>query len=232
MIRSIIVILLIFPTISCSRDGDSPKEEKLSSPAATSLIFPSNNSECIEGVVKSETKSTVTFQWENVTNADSYELKLKNLSTGVTTGHNVSQNEVAIELERGIAYSWYVISKNKNSKENSKSAVWRFYNASASISFYAPFPAQLVSPTINEEVAYSSEGIVLEWTGSDVDKDIVAYDIYFGLSNPPELYQENLNTSKVENVAVKSANNYYWQIITKDSKDNISRSDLFQFKVN
>ncbi|RTE52377.1 hypothetical protein EHW67_19565 [Arenibacter aquaticus] len=231
MIRSIILLLLIFPIISCSKGGDTPKEEELSLPAAASLIFPSNNSECIEGVVKNDTQSSVTFQWEDATNADSYELKLKNLSTGVTTGYNVIQNEVTIELDRGSAYSWYVISKSKNSKEISESAVWRFYNANATISSYAPFPALLVSPTINQEIVFSSEGIVLEWTGSDVDKDIVAYDIYFGFSNPPELYQENLNTPKVENVVVKPATNYYWKIITKDSKGNISYSNLFQFKV-
>ncbi|NKI27823.1 hypothetical protein HCG49_14755 [Arenibacter sp. 6A1] len=231
MKKSLIALLMIFTAFSCSDGGDAPKEEEVVSPEAATLVFPLNNSECIEGVVKSDTKSTVTFDWEDALHANRYELKLKNLSTGLITGHNISKSEVALDLERGVAYSWYVISRSQGSSEKAESPVWKFYNASVASSSYAPFPAEVVAPQINQEVAFASAGIVLEWSGSDVDKDIESYDLYFGESDSPELFKENLTVSKLENVEVKAATNYYWKVKTKDTQGNISYSDLFQFNV-
>lgn len=232
MIRPILIFLTVSSILSCSNGGDSSIVGEPKSPAPASLVFPFDNSECIEGIVKSDTKSTVTFQWEDAQNTDSYELKLKNLSTGVTVGHNVSQSEAIIELERGIAYSWYVISKNKNSVENAESPVRKFYNAHEALSSYSPFPAELVTPSINQKITYTAEGTVLEWIGSDADKDIVSYNLYFSTINPPELYKKELTTSKVVNIPVLPDTQYYWKIEATDAQGNSSYSDLFQFEVN
>ena len=231
MKRFILASCILFSVLSCSKGGDTPKEEENLDPTAASLVFPLNNSECIEGVIKSKSKSTVTFKWEATLNTDGYELKLKNLSTGVSIGYNTSNSEIPIELERGVAYSWYVISKNNISGEKAESKVWKFYNASESSSSYAPFPAEVVAPEINVKLPYSENGITLEWSASDVDNDINAYDVYFGVGKNPELYKENVSLNKLENVAVQMETMYYWKVITIDSKGNTSTSDLFQFKV-
>ncbi|WP_086478515.1 fibronectin type III domain-containing protein [Arenibacter amylolyticus] len=231
MKRFILAVCIMFSALSCSKGGDTPKEEENVAPTAACLVFPLNNSECIEGVVKSKTKSTVNFKWEASLHTDAYELKLKNLSTGSSMGYNTSKNELPIELERGVAYSWFIISKNSVSGEITESDTWKFYNASESASSYAPFPAEVVAPEINVELPYSESGITLEWSASDVDNDISAFDIYFGVSKTPELYKENITLSKLENVAVQKETTYYWKVTTVDSQGNTSTSDLFQFKV-
>ena len=72
---------------------------------------------------------------------------------------------------------------------------------------------------------------MLDWNGSDIDNDIIRYDIYFSISNPPE----DLVSSQLVNtnfkVSVVSDTVYYWKIITEDSEGNKSDSGIYEFKV-
>tara|TARA_R110002049_G_scaffold193305_1_gene362140 strand:+ start:2241 stop:2942 length:702 start_codon:yes stop_codon:yes gene_type:complete len=226
-------VCLCIGVLSCSKGGDSPEDEKLEvKPDAASLVFPLNNSECVDGTVISTVKSKVTFDWNTAKNTDEYELKLKNLQTNLTKGYIVANSEISITLDRGVAYSWYVVSLNKASGEKVQSSVWKFYNAGAGIVSYAPFPADHIAPLTGTEVAYTATGITLEWSGNDVDNDIEDYDIYFGETLSPELYQENITASSIENVIISQDTKYYWKIKTKDKRGNVSYSDVFQFIVN
>ena len=76
----------------------------------------------------------------------------------------------------------------------------------------------------------SASQITLSWTGSDVDDDIVGYDVYFGTTTTPEIYTSDQVDSNLNNVALTADTIYYWQIITKDSQGNTSSSGIFQFK--
>lgn len=226
-------VCLCIGVLSCSKSSDAPEEEKsVVKPEVASLMFPLNNSECVDGAIISSAKSKVTFEWNSANNADGYELKLKNLQTKITTGHLSSKAEISITLDRGAAYSWYVVSVNNGSGEKVESGVWKFYNAGEGVTAYAPFPADGVSPLSGAQIAHLAAGITLEWTGNDVDNDIEGYDIYFGETSNPELYQENITASSLENVIINQDTKYYWKIKTKDKRGNVSYSDVFQFKVN
>lgn len=232
--KNIIVILcMLLGVLSCSKNNDSSSEEKQNvKPEAASLEFPLANSECVGGEIVNTSKSKITFKWRLAKNADEYELKLKNLETAATTGYKTANTELTITLDRGTAYSWYIISLNASSAEKNQSEIWKFYNAGVGVSSYAPFPADDVEPVTGAEVAYRSDGITLKWSGNDVDNDILEYDIYLGETSTPVLYKENITTDNVENVSVNMNTRYYWKVKTIDKQGNVSYSDVFQFKVN
>tara|TARA_R110000868_G_scaffold720_6_gene5298 strand:+ start:17540 stop:18250 length:711 start_codon:yes stop_codon:yes gene_type:complete len=225
--------LICFPfVISCSGNGDSPVTPPvvIDPPGIATLIFPNENSECNEGTNATSTESDVTFDWNDSSNTVSYQLFLKNLDNQVTTNYSSSTSELSITILRGTPYSWYVISKNSGTKI-AQSSTWKFYNAGEALSSYAPFPAELVSPEMGISLSASTNNVLLQWLGSDVDNDILNYDVLFGTTDPPSNIQGSTATTDFS-VTVVSGGIYYWRIITNDGQDNSSESEVFQFRVN
>lgn len=221
-INILLIVLLIF---SCSNES----VEQNTNPVAASLIFPDNNQECNQGVDVSATQSSVTFRWTASANTDSYNIVVKNLNTLSTTSLSSLVNELAITIEKGTPYSWYVISEKTNSLETAQSETWKFYNAGDPIESYASFPADLISPAMGSILT----GITtqnLSWTGSDIDNDIVSYDVFFDTANPPTTLEGNTVSSNMD-VTVAVGNTYYWRVVTIDSQGNNSQSEIFEFKV-
>lgn len=225
----IYIVLFLSLYISCGGGSNSPEELPPTPPAKATLAFPLQNSECNEGTILSDTQSAVTFNWSDAQNTTNYEVYLKNLSTGNTSTHTSSTSEKMITLNRATPYSWYVVSKNSGT-QTAQSATWKFYNAGLPVASHAPFPADVVNPTMGANLS-STTIIALEWAGSDVDNDIDEYMIYLSTTNPPT---NNIGstTSTTLNANVTSNNTYYWKIITEDSKGNTSTSEIFQFKVD
>ena len=124
-----------------------------------------------------------------------------------------------ITINRATPYSWYVVSKNSGT-QTAESATWKFYNAGLPVASHAPFPADVVNPTMGANLS-STTTVALEWAGSDVDNDIVEYMVYLSTTNPPA---NNIGstTSTTLNANVSSNNTYYWKVITKDSQGNTS----------
>lgn len=230
-----ISVLFGFIAFNCSGGGDdggstNPPPVVIDPPGSASLVFPEQNSECTEGSNFTATESDVVFDWNDSANTTNYELVLKNLETQAISNYNSSTSSLSITIFRGTPYSWYVISKNTGT-QTSQSATWKFYNAGEAISSYAPFPADLVSPDMGASFAASTNVVGLEWAGSDVDDDIVTYEVLFGTDNPPTASFET--TSAMSTTAnVNSGNTYYWRVITEDSQGNNSESEIFQFKID
>lgn len=217
---------------NCSSGGsdDSPDPKVIDPPAAAILSFPNQNSECTEGANFTSTESDVTFDWSDALKAETYDLVLKNLETQTTSNYSSSSSELTITVFRATPYSWSVISKNSGT-ETAQSSTWKFYNAGEATTSYAPFPAELVSPSMGTALSSGTTSVPLQWSGTDVDSDIEAYDILFGTVNPPVDNQGTVVSMSLS-VNVTSGNTYYWRVITKDSQNNNSESEIFQFKIN
>lgn len=230
MRKRLILFISIWFLLACS-DKNKEASPDAPAPVKTSLLFPLQNEACTSGTVVSETKSSLVFRWNTAENTDSYEVVLKNLATQAESKIVVKETQAEVTLDRNTPYSWQVISKSSKSNKIAQSDVWKFYNAGPGISSYAPFPAEIVSPTFAQEISASNGKITLRWNGSDVDNDIVGYTIYFGKSQTPPLFINDLleNTLTVD---VTSNTTYYWKIITKDRQANSSDSRVYQFKVN
>jgi hypothetical protein len=233
MNKFVIIYVLLIVVLSCKKNKTAeptPANPKVA-PAKALLNLPSQNEICTSGSVISSTKSQVTFKWEKATNATSYDLVYKDLITQKTTILNTTNKEIDVILERNTAYSWYVISKTTLSTDFAQSEVWRFYNSGPGIVSYAPFPAEIIKPIMGELITAVGGNIILDWTGADVDNDIVSYDIYFGTTAQPILFKSDVVASELENISVVSGITYYWKVISRDKNNNISDSGIFQFKV-
>jgi hypothetical protein len=223
--KKISFILLLFLSLSCSNES----VDQNTNPVAASLIFPDNNQECNQGVdVIGTTQSTVTFRWASTINTDSYDVVTKNLDSQNITTHTSLINELPITIEKGTPYSWYVISKETDNLVTAQSETWKFYNAGDPIESYAPFPADLVAPTMGANFTGGTSQI-LSWQGSDIDNDIISYDVYFDINSPPILLEGNTVSTNMS--VTTTPNTYYWRVETKDSQGNTSQSEIFQFKV-
>lgn len=206
-------------------DGPDP----IPDPKAATLVFPGNNESCNEGTNINDTQSSVTFQWNASQDTDTYEINLKNLSNNSTTKTNTNTNEATITILRGTPYEWFVVSKANGTNKTASSGTWKFYNQGIGIENYAPFPAEVISPKRGETIA-STTNVSLKWSGSDVDDDISDYEVFFGTdTNPSTSLGTTTNTTL--DATVSSGTTYYWKVVTKDSQDNTSDSEIFEFKV-
>ncbi|PKA97767.1 hypothetical protein B0O79_1436 [Flavobacteriaceae bacterium MAR_2009_75] len=237
-----IYLVLSLLIVGCSSGDDNPPmpsqepvgevdEEgtTINNPESVTLVFPFQASECEEGTDITENESTVTFEWQKADYTDSYELVIKNLNTYVQERFTATQENMAVRLKRGVPYEWYIISKSNSVNFTENSEVWRFYNQGSGTQNHVPFPAEVVSPENNGE--HNFHIVDLVWSGSDVDNDIMGYDIYFGIQNPPvHKLADNTPNRSVTNIQVSVAT-YYWYIVTRDSAGNESESQIYSFIV-
>ncbi|MFP4845579.1 hypothetical protein [Winogradskyella sp. PE311] len=191
------------------------------------LVFPYEDELCNEGTNPTPTESTVFFEWEPNNNADNYILSIENLASGDVNVYETEDFIFPVTIERAVAFRWFVDYNIQN--EVKTSAVWNFYNAGPGIQTYPPFPANIIAPSMSQSIA-STNSVTLQWSGSDVDNDIVAYDVYFGTANPPIVNANNISSSQL-NVSVAPGNIYYWNVVTKDAEGNSSESGVQQFYV-
>ncbi len=219
----LLVIVLCF---SCKKK-DPPKP-----PESAKLVFPQNNSECTTGTNTSPTTSMVEFRWQQAANTDSYELRATNMNTNTTQTVSTSSLSAKLPLQKGALYTWVVSTKNKAVLQVTTSQTWRFYNAGFETS-YAPFPAEIILPELGKSVFKDiNNEVSLSWSGSDVDNDIVSYQLYFSTEKPPTTLVATITTgSTTRKLTVESNTIYYWKVITIDSEGNSSDSGVFDFRV-
>lgn len=234
-LNMIFTLTLLFSCSSGGVDGGNttppPPPPSQEPPTAATLTFPDNNQECTTGIEVNATQSSVTFTWNVSSNTDSYDLRLKNLDTSTSLTFSSNTNQIEITLFKGTPYSWYVISKSNSVTLTAESATWKFYNAGDPVQSYAPFPADLVAPDMGANLTGVSM-VTLEWSGSDIDDDIVSYDIYFDTTSPPTTQLGGTQTVTTIDAPVSAGNAYYWRVIITDSEGNNSESEIFEFRVD
>lgn len=218
----LIMLLLLF---GCG-GKDAPK-----APESSQLIFPLKDSECTTGVSLSSATSEVEFQWQTSDFTESYQIRITNLITNISQNTSTTATSIKLPLEKGAPYSWFITSKNTNVTETATSEIWRFYNAGFQTS-YAPFPAEIIAPKSGASVLRSvNNEVELDWSGADVDNDIIGYEVYFSTNTPPEtLVFSPLPNNTDVNVSVVANTVYYWSVKTIDSEGNTSDSGVYQFK--
>ncbi len=227
MTRYIFIIICVFMTLCGCKKNRAPKP-----PEAVQLIFPERNSECTTGQSLGATTTQVTFRWQLADNTDTYELRVTNTNTGTTQTISTSSNSARLPIAKGEQFSWLVRSKNSDVAQTVSSEVWSFYNQGSRTTF-APFPAEISSPRMSENVFKDvNNEVELSWNASDLDNDITNFEIYFSVETPPENLAGTLSSSASSlKVSVASNTVYYWNVVTKDAEGNTSQSGIYSFKV-
>ena len=208
------------------------KKRTPSPPEAAQLLFPERNSECTTGLSLGQETSQVEFRWSAANNTETYELRVTNTSTGTVQTIASSSNSAKLPLEKGEQFSWIVRSKNSQVNQTVSSEVWNFYNSGSRTTF-APFPATNLSPASSENVFKDiNNEVTLIWTASDLDNDIVGYEVYFSVEAiPGDLIRTLEPAVKSIKVSVTADTVYYWSVIVIDAEGNKSNSGIYNFKV-
>lgn len=224
MRKSLLLVLLGVFIFSCNADMDVLEyaEKKIN----ITLSFPDNDSDCTEGVIVSKTQSELIFEWEGTEENGPYTVHLTNEATNTTDAYESNTAELAIVLDRGVIYSWYV-----TGSLNSSSELWSFYNAGPGLESTIPLPATAISPVSGASISQTSTTVNLIWKAEDFDDDIIGYDLYFGELNDPPLLSSDITDSRFNDIQVTVGKTYYWKIVTKDSVGNESTSQVFNFTV-
>lgn len=192
------------------------------------LQFPENDSEITEGLIVSSTKSELNFKWSDKDNSNNspYTLYLINNSTNDTIAYESLEKESMIIIDKEESYSWFVTGIS-----DSESDTWSFYNTGPIIDLSIPLPATAISPVTGASISQTSTTVNLVWKSEDADDNIIGYDLYFGETEDPEVFAENITESRFNDIPVEVGKDYYWKVITKDSADNESVSPIFTFSV-
>ncbi len=231
MKKTIYILCALMLIVSCSdttNDGNpNGNGNGQDLPTGVNLVFPHQDDLCNEGTNITETESTVFFEWEPNSNAETYTLTLENLSSGNTTQYETSDFILPVTIQRAVAYRWFV--EYNHQDEAKVSAIWNFYNAGPGVVTYPPFPADLIAPMMAQNIP-STTSVILHWEGSDVENDIVGYDVYVSTNNSPELNTSDITANQLT-VTVAPDNIYYWKVVTKDADGNTSESNIFQFRI-
>lgn len=219
-------LLLAAVTTNCSKEDNGTA----SNTTASELSSPANNTECLTGTSISETQNKVTFQWNAADGTESYFLYVKDLTTQIQLQYSaMNATSFDVTLTKGKPYAWYVGAR-KSDGTTINSTVWKFYNAGTATVSHAPFPADLVAPTMSSTV--SGTTVTLQWAGNDVDNDITNYSVYLDTNTNPTTLLTTTALQKLENITVAASTKYYWKIVTEDAAGNTTISPVYQFKVN
>lgn len=124
-------------------------------------------------------------------------------------------------LDGGQLYKWKVIANSSHLYKVSD--IWSFTTNE-------PPSIDLTSPHLGNRTLATE--IQLTWNGSDVDDDVLSYDIYIGttpdLENPitEDVLQEHYNLS-----GLIEGETYYWMVVVKDEAIEVA-STVWNFTVN
>jgi len=203
-------------------------------PGKSTLTAPANNKTCETGTSVSDTKSEVTFTWGTSADTNTYDLKITDLnSSTITNKTGLSTTTTKATLDKGVPYSWNITSKSTASTTSTASDTWKFYLAGTGIVNYAPFPADLKTPTSGSTITRDGDGkVAFTWDGSDPDTgDTLTYTLYVDTTDgkqTPATALTNL-TEKTASVELAAATTYYWRVKTSDGI-NSSYSIVYSFK--
>ncbi len=220
---------LLFSTflslISCGGGdggGDTPPAPEVKLPTAATLSAPTNNNECLDG-------SDVNFSWQAGTNNDSFILNIKDLNSKEVFTHNSTTPSKTVTLTKGVPYSWYVTSMSSSSSKKVYSPTWKFYLAGDSVSNYAPFPPDLLSPTYG--AALNAGSIQFTWSASDADGDNLTFSVLLDQNtNPSTVISSDLTNNSI-NANLSESGTYYWKIIATDPSGSNTASGVSTFVI-
>ncbi|WP_139956912.1 fibronectin type III domain-containing protein [Flavicella sediminum] len=229
LLKSILyAIIVLLTTINCGGDEateDSPKT--ITPPSAALLVSPAKDESCNQGNSISDTKSTVSFQWNTSNDTDKYTIQVKNLENDQIQEKTTTENNSSFDLNKGTSYEWHVISLSNEIDETETSEKWTFFNAASGVENHVPYAAVVIFPT--NDATIDTTTVSLEWQGQDLDNDIESYTIYLDTDDTPNLINSTTSEMHTSEITLNANTTYYWKVHTKDTAGNISISSIFKF---
>ena len=125
-------------------------------------------------------------------------------------------------LEFGTKYYWKIVAWDEFGYSTT-GPIWNFTTRTNA----PPYIPKNPIPTNNSvNVSIYAD---LKWDGGDPDGDSVTYDVFFGTTNPPPLIANNHTSTVYEPGIMNFTITYYWQIISYDEFDMMSKGPIWIF---
>ncbi|MCK8523807.1 hypothetical protein M0D21_19655 [Aquimarina sp. D1M17] len=226
-IRYYIGLVILGLMISCSGDDDggTPFFTQNSAPAVPGLVFPTNNLTC--------TSIALEFVWGVAIDVDgdsvSYDIEISeesDFSTIAFTATTTTTGKV-FDLEKGVTYYWRVKAIDSEGNESDYSSTQSFFTEPEATINTLPGVPELVTPALGSRLSGSL--VTLRWSATDSDDDALSYDLYFGDTNPPVLFAENIDVNTFD-VSVSPGTAYYWRIVVKDIHQSATIGQVWNFR--
>jgi hypothetical protein len=219
---------VLFILVSCGK-GDEPgviQEPENTAPTAPSLVYPSNNTVCID--------NNIVFEWNTSTDVEgnriTYVLEIAENSSfsPLLETHNSFASSKLITLTRGEAFYWRIKAVDSRAAESGYSSVSQFLTEGDGASNHLPFAPTLVAPALNSEIDGTST--TLSWSATDVDGDTLTYDVYLDTnSDPITLVSQDQSITTFDATNLSAASTYYFKVVVKDGKGGVSIGQVWSF---
>ena len=227
----IITLCSILLLVSCTEEEsinlDYPLNDLRVEPTTPSLIYPTNNLVC--------TNFNLEFDWttsRTITGGEiSYLIEIASDSefNQILFSSTAEESGSIFTLAQGTSYFWRVKAKDNKGYESPYSSIQSFITEPEATTNIIPAISSTATPATGATVTGNST--TLQWDATDGDNDPLVYDVYFGESNPPQLFAENLSASSLE-VTIEASKTYYWRVIAKDSHQGVAISRVWNFETN
>ncbi|SEB96662.1 hypothetical protein SAMN05192540_2009 [Maribacter dokdonensis] len=210
------------PDPDTKTDSDTPPDSDTIDTGVPNLIFPEKDQLCLD--------ANITFNWSDATNSVSYQIQISTnrAFTGIVEDQIVDNSSLSLVMAVGQDYYWRVLSIDADNVKSAYSPDQAFYVKGEATSNYIPFNPSLTYPEQDSEVAHAN--VNLQWEGSDLDNDLLRYDIYLGTVQNPELFMSDLTTNTLE-VSLEPNQTYHWQVHVSDGTSK-SIGEIWSFRTN
>lgn len=220
--RKLLYILFVYGFVTGCATEDVAEN---TAPSVPNLIFPTNNQLC--------TDSTLLMEWsaatDNEGDAVSYVLLVAADAgfTAVFHESTVTQTTKELTFDLNESYYWRVKAIDAQEASSDFTEVHSFYSEGEGTENHVPFSAVLVAPL--EESSVASGSVKLEWTATDLDQDVLSYDVYIGTSMGTLQIETTNSTDPFYSMNAQSAITYYWRVDVKDSNGAIAIGQIWEF---
>ena len=217
-IRFIYFLSICMLASACQEKND---DEKNSPPASPTLVAPSdaaggvNTSPALVWACVDPDNDAVTYSIYLSANNPPDSLVISDLATAPysITG-----------LDYLKSYYWQVVAKDPEGAET-KGPVWSFTttaNAGPDVPQTPGPDHQALDIPLAQRLSW--------WPSTDIEHDIVRYDVYLSEMNPPlALIADNLELPVFDITGLQSSKTYYWQVVARDNYGNATPGPVWQF---
>ncbi|MEN8764774.1 MAG: hypothetical protein ACN4EF_02990 [Wenyingzhuangia sp.] len=229
--KNIFAILILSILVSCASDSnegiETGQEKENQSPSIPVIVYPLNNTLCIN--------NNVMFEWEPSTDPEQNSVKYKlevaenNSFSPLIISRFLFKSSKLIQLPKGKRLFWRIKAVDNRGAESLYSEVAQFLIENESVVNHAPLAPSLEFPKKGSEIVGLST--TLAWQSSDPDDDLVTYDVYLDDKNPPiTRVSENQTLKNFEVLDLMAQTTYYFRVDVKDIYGNNTIGEVWRFK--
>jgi hypothetical protein len=127
-------------------------------------------------------------------------------------------------MQFGTTYYWKIVARDTHGATTT-GPIWSFTTGSNDPP-YTPTNPDPQNGATEIEITYT-----ISWDGGDPNPgDSITYDLYFGSTNPPNIFRRDLSDTFYLIDGMSYNTMYYWKVIAKDSHGEETEGPVWQFK--